>query len=121
MSSTYYLLCMSHDPATVATTLSAPESLPTGEELQESHPNCDFIISRVSGAPVEFGCPGFGACPCKGHSGVIRWVAADWLRVLWIAQDARSADIQRLTEQRHTLRCWNFERLHRLRYELGLD
>lgn len=118
MSSTYYLLCMSHDPATVITQLGDPESLPNPDDLQESHPHCDFVISRLSGAPVEFGCPGFGACPCGGHSG-IRWVDADWLRVLRIALDARTSDTQRLRDKRHTLKCWNFERLNGLRYELG--
>lgn len=117
MSSSYYLLCLGHDPATVITELGDPENLPTPGNIQETHPNCDLVVSRVSGAPVEFGCVGINS-PCGGHSD-IRWADADWLRLMVIAQDARAADVQRLRDKRHTLKCWNFERLNLLRYELG--
>lgn len=116
MSSTYYLLCASHDPATIITELGDPEALPRPSDLEKTHPNCDFVISRVSGAPVEFGCPGFGTCPCGGHGG-INWIDADWLRLLVIAQDVKAARIRKIRE-RSGLRCWDDIRLRRLRHEL---
>jgi hypothetical protein len=115
MSSSYYLLCMSHDPATVAVELSDPNDLPTAEWIKEHHPNCDFVVSRVSGAPVEFGCPAINTTSCAHRD--IQWVDADWLRILMIAQDARAADIKKICE-RSAIRCWDFGRLHRLRLEL---
>lgn len=121
MSSTYYLLCLGHNPATVVMELSDPMQLPSYQELVDNHPECDFVITRVSGAPVEFGCPGFGDYPCGGHPGTVRWVDIDWLHVLWIAIDSRLMDVQRLTRKRQALKCWNFDRLNKLRYELGIE
>lgn len=120
MSSTYYLLCMSHDPATVITELGDPETLPTPDNIRESHPNCDLVVTRVSGAPVEFGCLGRDqGGSCRGHSG-IEWVGAEWLRLLIVAQDARTEDIRKIRSQ-GSLRCWDFGRLYRLRYQLGTE
>lgn len=124
MSSTYHLLCMSHDPATVITELRSgatdntrvKEVLPTPAELERTHPLCDFAISRTSGAPIELGCLGFGDCPCGGHQG-IKWVRIEWLKILVIAQDARAEDISKI-RGRPELECWSDKRLHRLRHYL---
>lgn len=117
MSSTYYLLCMSHDPAVTITELGDPESLPKPDDLEQTHPNCDFLITRHSGALIEVGCPGFGNRPCKWHTGGIQWVKADWLRLLALLTDDEPLGVRTLREQR-TLQCWDIERIHRLRYEL---
>ncbi|RAJ53807.1 hypothetical protein K388_05594 [Streptomyces sp. KhCrAH-43] len=50
MSSTYYVLCLSHDPAILSTEHRTPgdaaETIKTGSDL---HPGCDLVIEEVSG------------------------------------------------------------------------
>lgn len=112
MSSTHVVLCLSHDPATVIseheTRREAFEAVNDGSV--DLHPHCDIVISRVSGAPIEFGCPGIDISPCGGHRDV-KWVDADWLRLL------AQASPEQIKELRG-LRCWSSDRLTRLRYQL---
>lgn len=116
MSSTYYLLCMSHNPATTITELGDPESIWRPDDLDKQHPNCDFVITRLSGGLVEVGCPGV-KCPTGGHNS-IQWAQADWLRILsYFEPDDPRPDLQKLFK-RNTLQCWSYDRLYRLRYEL---
>lgn len=123
VSSSYYVLCLSHDPATVVSEHSgAGDATEAIENGYDSHPHCDFLISRVSGAPVEFGCPGIrtpdgGDLACWGHSKIV-WVDADWLRLLSMfePEDPRLHQLK----SRPGLRCWSHERLRRLRYELKI-
>lgn len=59
MSSTWHVLFLSHDPAITVSEHSfeeeAEEAIDGGFE---SHANCDFLIVRRSGAPVEVICTG---------------------------------------------------------------
>lgn len=118
MSSNWKVLCMSHDPATIISEHSfaagAEESIKEG---YESHPHCDFLVMRVSGGPVEVGCTGL-THPCVGHNETV-WVEADWIRILQYLdkEDGTPTEITRL-RNKHTLKCWTAERLHRLRYSL---
>jgi hypothetical protein len=124
MSSTYYVLCMSHDPATIVTEHGNTHDAEAAIlERFENHPHCDFLIMRVSGAPVEFGCPGTDlpvgtAGGCLGHSKTY-WIDADWLRLLTYVEGDQSGELQKL-RLRPALRCWSADRLKRLRFHLGV-
>jgi hypothetical protein len=119
MSSSYYLLCLSHDPAFRIMEIDPKSEISSYDDLPELHPNCDLLTVRVSGAPIEFGCLGrLVTGSCRGHEEA-NWVKADWLRILAIAQDARAEEVRRIRE-RPDLRCWDFGRIYRLRNYLEL-
>jgi hypothetical protein len=122
MSSTYYVLCLPHDPAIVSTehqTRDAAETIRTGGAL---HPGCDLVIERVSGGPVEIGCPpagSRGSGPRCYHRDV-EWTDVEWLRLLlraYNSADPKVADAVR----RGRFACWPKERVHRLRESLGIE
>lgn len=123
MSSSYHVLCLSHDPAIVAASecrgSEGAERLIASEI--EGHERCDLVIMRVSGGPSEFGCPPVtdraGQRRCNYHPHSTHWADVAWLRVLHIAYDA---DPDRVQECGAALRCWPLERVHRLRYHLGI-
>lgn len=121
MSSSYYLLCLSHDPATTVRDCGSQEEAERAVKAGiEEHPGCDLLIERVSGAPVEYGCPPHGtrqAGPHCFHRDVV-WVDVEWLRLLGRAYEAADPGVQDAVRQgRFT--CWTRDRLHRLRYPLG--
>ena len=123
MSSSYYILCLSHDPATTAREArSAEDAADVIRAGVEGHRDCDLLVERVSGAPVEYGCPPHGARvggPNCFH-GDVEWVDADWLRLL--AQAHRSTDPAVVEAvRRGRFSCWTAERTRRLRYGLGID
>jgi hypothetical protein len=121
MSSIFYSLCLSHDPALPAGELYGGEGSNMRRVLaddQGEHKGCDMVIQRVSGAPVEFGCPGIRKDICGGHSS-IQWIDADVLRLLCHIRDDDRIGIKVL-RTRPLFRCWTNERLHRLRYDLGV-
>lgn len=127
MSSTYKVLCLSHDPATVYSGYRTPEGAVEAILAgPEEHPRCDLVISEVSGAPVRFGCPPAadlraGQHVCWGHQRV-EWVDADWLRLLAHAYEGPGGDaVVRSLLHGPMKRCWSRERLVRLRYELGIE
>ncbi|MEU0098277.1 hypothetical protein [Streptomyces sp. NPDC006267] len=123
MSSTYYVLCVSHDPAILSaehrTGGDAAETIKSGSDL---HPGCDLVIERVSGGPVEIGCPpasSRSAGPRCYHRDV-EWVEVEWLRLLsrgYTSTDPKVAEAVR----RGRFTCWPQERLHRLRGSLGIE
>lgn len=130
MSSTYRVLCLSHDPAiyvdgaewqtrhemehALATVSAAPA-------LAE-HRTCDLLGGRYSYPLIEVYCPPARDdiarhSPWHPRSG--EWVDADWLRLLWVAMTAPAnehleAAIRRIPG------CWTWERLDRLAGELGV-
>lgn len=121
MSSTYYVLCVSHDPATTVCESPTPES--AVELIRngiEGHFDCDLMIERVSGGPVEIGCPPTAdrrASPHCHHRNA-EWIGVEWLRLLSRAHnstDPRMLDAAR----RGRFTCWTPDRLHRLRHSLG--
>lgn len=121
MSSSYYILCVSHDPATSVCESSTPESAvqQIGDGI-EGHYECDLMIERVSGGPVEIGCPpsaGRQAPPRCCHRDA-KWIDVEWLRLLSRAYN--STDPRMLDAiKRGRFTCWTPDRLHRLRYALG--
>ena len=128
VSSTYSLICLSHDPAievydithghrdeALAAALSHPE-----------HPHCDIAVARYSGALVEVAClPGSPELPLRhrGHSGWHRdaeWVDAVWLKALILALDYAPEDARKAVGLPFAAHCWPPDRVNRLRPVLGL-
>ncbi|MFC8361104.1 hypothetical protein ACFUIY_14675 [Streptomyces griseorubiginosus] len=128
MSSTFYIVCLSHDPALISTEYSRAELAEAAiKDGTSGHTDCDRMIVRSSGAPVEVGCPGHGfrddARPrrhwCRSRHAHTQWVDVGWLHVL---VHARLADaLPESVARHHDLSCWTEQRLWRLREELGLE
>lgn len=126
MSSTYRILCLSHDPAlTFGEYDSAGDAEAAVRAGVDEHPRCDLLIGRYSYPLVEVGCPSSvgreGAAPDRHgvHSGTL-WVDAVWLRILASVQQSGTEQMRALTGDSR-LSCWQRDRLRRLREELGLD
>ena len=122
MSSTYYILCLSHDPATTEGECyrfeEAEQRVAAGFE---THPNCDLAISRHSGAVVEVACltSKHRKVDLRCYHGAAIWADADWLRLLAAAHQSTDPAVQAaVTKAGH--RCWPPERIQRLRLELDL-
>lgn len=126
MSSVYRILCVSHDPA-----LDYGEYRSRGEVEDAvradggQHADCDLMLGRYSYPLVEVGCPALLGCEraggrlCGSH-GHTEWVDVAWLRILAAAHQAGTDQMRQLagaTQLRH----WSWERLRRLRHELGID
>jgi hypothetical protein len=127
VSSTYRILCLSHDPATdhgeYHTRPAAEAAIATGII---GHPHCDLMIGRYSYPLVELGCPASRHQPEQLRPGVLRcyhsgtkWTDTDWLRLLAAAYQSSDPDVRKAaTDGRHG--CLPWERLRRLRDELGI-
>ena len=122
MSSTYYILCLSHDPAVLAGEYGTPDlavdAIKAGDHL---HPGCDLMIERVSGGPVEIGCPPSetrDVGPRCYHRGT-EWTDVDWLRLLAASYQTQDPAVQAAVSKLRQ-HCWPWERLRRLRDELGI-
>jgi hypothetical protein len=125
MSSTYRVLCLSHDPAMVAAdgdwnrASMAEEAIAAGVE---GHEQCDLLIGRYSYPLVEVGCPATkdNPGPHRCIHGGTQWADVDWLRLLAIAQrEPSDTELGRAAEEAGR-RCWSPERLRRLGPELGV-
>lgn len=119
MSSSFYLLCLSHDPAITVRDCGSAEmaadAIATGVE---GHLDCDLLIERVSGAPLEYGCPS-RRTPQRCHHSGTEWVDIEWLQLLARAHSSPDPGMQEAVKRDH-FTCWTRERLHRLRHSLGL-
>lgn len=131
MSSTYRVLCMSHDPAlTIDVDFSSSSEAVaavlnvSGGDVDyrlASHAQCDLLIGRFSYPLVEVCCvgrPGLTKHPRLQHPGD-KWVDAQWLRLMYGAMGAtgqlgEAADAIAAT-------CWTWPRISRLRCELGIE
>lgn len=127
MSSTYHVLCLSHDPALTATGASYNQAAEAEAAIRDDdlqHPHCDLLIARFSGGLVQLGCPPTGSQPrthqhwCRPHKAT-EWVDVPWLRVLAAARIARVLPDE--ITRSHRFSCWPDVRLQRLRHEIGLD
>ncbi|MFD3523873.1 hypothetical protein [Streptomyces sp. NPDC058653] len=123
MSSSYYVLCLSHDPAILSTEHITPgdaaDTIRAGREL---HPGCDLVIEEVSGGPIEIGCSPAetrNAGP-RCHHRDVEWTEVEWLRLLSRAHTSTDPKVvDALRQGRFT--CWPPDRLHRLRGSLGIE
>lgn len=127
MSSTYHILCLSHDPALTITGVGhnrPDEAEAACRDDTDDHARCDLIIARYSGGLIELGCPPSyppraGAYRCGSH-GRTQWVEDEWLRLLALAHQSDDVAVKTVAGHRG-FSCWPWERLRRLRAELGID
>ncbi|MFD8820805.1 hypothetical protein ACFV1C_00300 [Streptomyces sp. NPDC059605] len=125
MSSAYFLLCLSHDPAVITGKYQTPEqALDELESGIEGHSDCDLVIGRISGSLIEVGCPPThlqhpDRRPCLAHSCTV-WADADLLRLLTVVGGTYDGAVREAADA-HAFRHWSAQRLHRLRVELGTD
>ncbi|MEU8278217.1 hypothetical protein ACFYOK_37380 [Microbispora bryophytorum] len=127
MSSTYRVLCLSHDPAimTDGEYDSPGEAEAAVAAGVGGHAHCDLLIGRYSWSLVEIGCPPTtgperpGPHYCYPHSGTV-WVDLAWARLLVAAHDSTDVRVRVLAADRG-LAHWPWERLRRLWDVLGLE
>jgi hypothetical protein len=131
VSSDYRLLCLTHDPALeigddrwphLDQALAAVAD-PAADPLLVTHPGCDLLIGRYSYPLVEVICPP-KTSPSRQRGHLHRdphRIDAAWLRLLWHAT-ASTGDGESEWEKaaRNVPDCWRWERVHRLRYALGI-
>lgn len=128
MSSTYYVLCLSHDPAIIVNDpgCNRPEEAEAiVRERPAGHEHCDLMIGRYSYPLVELGCPSTlgrrtpprpnGITCCHGSTA---WVDRDWLWLLAAAHQSSDPAMMAAIERGHSRQCLPWERLRRLRDEL---
>lgn len=126
MSSTYRILCLSHDPALTFGEYDSPaEAEQAIRDGLDEHPRCDLLIGRFSYPLIEVGCPSSvgrdSAARDRHHiHGGTQWVDVAWLRVLAAVHESGTEQMKALTGDSH-LRCWQQDRLSRLRDELNLE
>jgi hypothetical protein len=125
VSSIYRVLCLSHDPAIVVTDPGYNRPEQAEEAIRagvDEHPHCDLLIGRFSYPLVEAGCPASrdraGGHRCT-HGGTV-WADADVLRLLAAGYQSQDAGVREAT-RRFEGWCWSWERLRRLRDELGIS
>lgn len=124
MSSTYRILCLSHDPALVleaewhspveAATVAADPSL---NPTIAAHATCDLLVGRYSYPLIEVGCPEQRPEGDHTQHRDARWIDVAWLRLAWAATGFGDPTIHDALERLPG--CWSPERLRRLREELG--
>jgi hypothetical protein len=124
VSSTYYILCLSHDPAITVNDAGYNTPAEAEEAIRDrasGHEHCDLAIGRYSYPLVELGCPASRDQPARlrcHHSGT-KWTDKEWL--LLLAAAYQSGDLvvrQAVKAGNHS--CLPWERLKRLRVELGI-
>lgn len=128
MSSTYYTLCLSHDPAIRIDRehTTAGEALASITAGIEEHPGCDLLVGRFSAALVEVACP---ATRDQRHTprclapGGPDWASSELLRLLAAAYLSGDSAVRAATAV-NAFQHWTPQRIHRLRDLLdipGLD
>lgn len=120
MSSTYRVLCLSHDPAiTTETDYRTPgdaeHAIATGID---GHTGCDLLIGRYSYPLIEAGCPPANHPRCSHNR--TQWDDSSLLRLLATAYASTDETVRKTTEDSH-FQCWPRDRLWRLREELDID
>lgn len=120
MSSTYRILCLSHDPAIIlepewTTVIGALDAVlrPADHVEIANHASCDLVIGAFSPALAAV------CCPPRLHPGddglhkAENWITADWLHVLAAAHELPHARLN--TALKRMPVCWSPTRIHRLR------
>lgn len=129
MSSTYRVLCLSHDPAVIAADGEMiwydPEQAETAIAAGiEGHEQCDLAIGRYSYPLFELGCPPSREPRqhqhhCDPHPRT-QWFEIEWLRLLALARREPAGSALAAAADARGMRCWPAQRLERLRAELSL-
>lgn len=127
MSSTYSVLCLSHDPALIAAEGNwySPEEAEAAIRERthglSDHAACDLLIGRYSYPLIEVGCPGSRVHEgrrCKSLHGPTKWTERSWLQLLYHAQ--QEPNVLGAVTDRHELVCWTPGRLRRIAADLGI-
>lgn len=140
MSSSYDVICLSHDPGIRVTgdldavSVDRNGDLPqTLTQVREEHPHCDLAVTRESGAVVAVGCIDPGD---HGHASP-HWVDMDVLRLIHQARRVADANgvsptgVQQARDQNGLVQaldrcfaarqCWPHVRIERLRRVVELE
>ena len=121
MSSTYRLLCMSHDPAVQfgndgRKSADAEDMLAeVRDDTSDPHHKCDILFGRYSYPLIQVGCPG-----TRLHRET-HWIDAQWLRLALADVEALNGllPVQTTPLGKILGGCWTRDRLLRLRKELN--
>lgn len=123
MSSTYRVLCLSHDPA-----ITVDEEFRNWDDATEAieakrigHDQCDLVIGRYSYPLVEIACLGGRAeGRCNSYHTTFKREDPQWLLLMResLAGDATSSAFG-VAESISRRGCWSRQRLDRLRHELA--
>ena len=117
MSSTYKLLCLSHDPAMVISDDDiCNEFTPNrNHPALEDHVNCDIMIGAYSYPLVRVGCLGTqmeGISGCLGHHCSTNWIDIDWIQLLHVLYNSEIPEIEWKND--NNFRCWTKQRVQRI-------
>lgn len=123
MSSKYSILCLSHDPATIAFDGDFNQPEMAEEKIREGvegHAGCDLAIGRYSYPLIELGCPASQDQPAnlRCHHSSTQWTDSEWLRLLAVAYQSTDSSLPAVV-QAGRYSCLPWERLRRLRDELN--
>jgi len=122
MSSTYHVLCLSHDPAIILEPefslerALAAAANPAGYIGIAHHADCDLLVGRWSGGLMAI------ACPIRPHPGeetgghsTPQSVEVAWLRLLSAAHRMELPDADLSVAMQRLPGCWSPTRIYRLR------
>lgn len=123
MSSTYRILCLSHDPAiAIDREWDSPNDAiahaadPRSHEVVSDHAGCDLLVGRYSYPLIELACPPRDISTVRcGHRREV-WIDIEWIRLLAVALDIENPALQKAVEGVvRPYRCWTRQRVQRLR------
>lgn len=124
MSSDYYVLCLSHDPAIrIDPEFASPNDAlaaaakPAEHQRLAEHVGCDLLVGRYSAPLIEAACPGGERCRPGFHTPTAdTWTDVGWLRMLHriysVGIDVSPFGIRP---------CWTRDRVLRLARELQIE
>lgn len=127
MSSTYRILCLSHDPAirTDREFGSHEAAITVARDPHHhgltDHSRCDLLIGQYSYPLIELCCPGNKTAGDDGHDAhdEPRWIVVDWVRLLAAARRVPPGDGRlEVTISGSESGCWTTQRIDRLRSEI---
>jgi hypothetical protein len=129
VSSNYSVLCLSHDPAIIVHDpgFNRPEQAEAAIRAGiQGHEECDLAIGRYSYPLVELGCPTSRHQPDSRRPGALRcyhgntqWTDKEWLLLLAAAYQSTDPAVREAAKEGYH-HCLPWERLRRLRVELGI-
>jgi hypothetical protein len=129
VSSNYSVLCLSHDPAIIVHDPGYNRAEQAEEAIRDGitgHEACDLMIGRYSYPLIELGCPASPGRPKHLRPNVVTcyhgstvWTDRDWLWILAAAYQSPDPDMRAAVEKGHQQQCLPWDRLRRLRVELG--
>lgn len=123
MSSTYNLICASHDPALVIGEDYHEFNFPmeqagtrNNRDALGEHAYCDLLVGRFSYPLIEVACPGGATCKPGFHSWQYdSWVKVGWLRLLYAVYTTNTTALGAYNIEKLAIPCcWTRTRVLRL-------